>query len=432
VHPFLKSLPFRLLTAIALGIAVGLAAGEPVIAVVQSIRHLTGQVVFFAVPLIILGFVAPSIARTGANASRLLGVSLALGYGSAVAAAALAALGGFALIPGLSIPAAVDGGRALPPLLFELNIPPIMPTMSALALALMIGLAVAWTRASTFRTALDELHGIVLRIVTKIVIPVLPLFIASVFALLAYEGRITRQLPVFLQAIGIIVVGHLAWIAILYAVATFYSRLNPADVVRHYGAPYLTAIGTMSSAATLGVALKGAHASPVLDKKMVDFGVPLLAHIHMPGSVMSITFLAMTVSQVLYGELPSVGTMALFVVLLAIFAVAAPGVPGGTLMASLGLVTTVLGFGEAGTGLMLAIFALQDSFGTSTNIASDGPLLMILSRYAARRGLGSDGAGASDDVDAPDDVAAYSVRVPAPIEPEAARADDLVGAGATR
>ncbi|WP_211340908.1 cation:dicarboxylate symporter family transporter [Xylanimonas allomyrinae] len=389
MNRFLSSLPFRLLVAIALGVAVGLTVGETAITVVQSVRHLTGQVVFFAVPLIILGFVAPSIARSGADASRLLGVSLGLGYGSAVAAALLAALTGFALVPGLSVPGAVDGGRALPEMLFELTIAPIMPTMSALVLALLLGLAVSWTRARRFAAALDELHRIVLAIVTRVVVPVLPVFIASVFALLAYQGGITRQVPVFLQALGVVVAVHVAWIAVLYVAAAAYSRRNPFDVVRHYGAAYLTAVGTMSSAATLPVALKGASASRSLDKRMVDFGVPLLAHVHMPGSVISITFLAMTVSQVLYGELPAAGTMLLFVVLLGVFAVAAPGVPGGTLMASLGLVTTVLGFDEAGTGLMLAIFALQDSFGTAANITSDGPLLMILSRYAQRRGIGA-------------------------------------------
>ncbi|GAB2465781.1 cation:dicarboxylate symporter family transporter [Xylanimonas ulmi] len=399
-----KTLPLRLLAAIALGAVVGLLANETAISVVQSVRHLTGQLVLFAVPLIVLGFVAPSIARMGAGASRLLGVSLTLGYTSAVLASLLAAAAGYLIVPALSIPAEVEGLRPLPDMLFELDVPPVMPTMSALALALLLGLAVAWTRAERWGGALEELHAIVLRVVAKVVIPVLPLFIASVFALLAYQGRLTRQAPVFLQALGAVVAVHLVWVTVLYIAATAYSRRNPFEVVRHYGAAYLTAIGTMSSAATLGVALKGASASSVLDRRMVDFGVPLFTHVHMPGSVMSITFLALTTSQVLYGELPGLRTILLFVVLLGVFAVAAPGVPGGTLMASLGLVTSVLGFDEAGVGLMLAIFALQDSFGTSTNIVSDGPMLMVLSRYAQR--------GRADDAD------------------DAAPTRELVGAGA--
>lgn len=407
----LKSLPARLVAAIVVGVVVGLLADDGVINVVQSVRHLTGQLVMFAVPLIILGFVAPSIARMGAAASRLLGVSLSLGYTSAVLASLLAAVAGFAIIPRLDVPDTVEALRPLPDMLFELTIPPIMPTMSALVLALLLGLAVAWTRAERFAGALEDLHRIVLRIVSTVIIPVLPVFIASVFALLAFQGRLTRQLPVFLQALAVIVVGHLVWIAVLYAGATLFSRRNPLEVARHYGAPWLTAFGTMSSAATLSVALRGASASRVLDRKAVDFGVPLFAHVHMPGSVLSITFLAMTVSQLLYGELPAPGTMLLFVVLLGIFAVAAPGVPGGTLMASLGLVTTVLGFDEAGTGLMLAIFALQDSFGTATNISSDGPMLMILTRVMERRP-----AAVAQDVpeaDAPDAAAARLTKTPA-------------------
>ena len=407
VRTLFRSLAFRLFIAITAGIIIGLNASETVINVVQSIRHLTAQIVFFAVPLIILGFVAPAVARTGKRASRLLGLSLALAYLSAIGAAAFAAVGGYLLIPGLSIPAEVEGLRALPEMLFELNIPPILPTMSALTLALLIGLAVTWTKAERFGAALEELHRIVLQIVRRVIIPVLPVFIAAVFALLAYQGRLTRQLPVFLSAIGIVIGLQLLWIGLLYIGATLFTSRNPIEVVRHYGPPYLTALGTMSSAATLPIALRGASASKVLDRKAVDFGVPLFAHMHMPGSTIAITFLALTVSKILYGTLPSVATIVLFVVLLGIFATAAPGVPGGTLMASLGLITTVLGFDEVGTGLMLAIFALQDSFGTATNITSDGPMLMVLSRYLSRRGTDPDEGTESDEITI-DDVTAPS------------------------
>lgn len=381
----LKSLPIRLLIAIAVGVVLGLFANDSAMNVISSIRHLSGQLVFFAVPLIILGFVAPAVARMGAAASKLLGVGLALAYGSAVAAAAFAALTGYLLIPSLSTPAEAVTGRALPELLFELNIPQIMPAMSALTLALLLGLAVAWTKAERFGELLAEFHQIVLAVVKRVIIPILPLFIASIFAQLAFTGRLTEQLPVFLQAVAIIVAIHLVWLVVLYAIGAVASKRNPIDVIRHYGAPYLTALGTMSSAATLPVALKGASASPALDKKAVGFGIPLFAHVHMPGSVISITFLALVVSQVLYGTLPPLPTIALFVLLLGVFAVAAPGVPGGVLTASLGLIVAVLGFDEIGTGLMLAIFALQDSFGTATNITGDGALTMILSRFTGSR-----------------------------------------------
>jgi Na+/H+-dicarboxylate symporter len=397
MNHILKSLPFKLLIALIAGILLGTFANETVINVVLSIRHLLGQVIFFAVPLIILGFVAPAIARMGQNASRLLGFSLAISYASTLGIALMAMVSGYIIIPALSIPASVDALRTLPAMIFTFNIPPIMPVMSALALALILGLAVAWNKATNAANLLEEFHLIVLSVVKKVVLPILPFFIGATFATLAYDGRLTMQLPVFLQVILIIIVGHLIWLTLLYGIAAIYSKRNPFEVIKHYGPVYLTGAGTMSSAATLAVALKSASKSKVLNKEMVDFGIPLFAHIHMCGSALSITFLALTVSQVLYGALPPIETMLLFIVLMGIFATAAPGVPGGTLMASLGLITAVLGFDEAGTALMLTIFALQDSFGTACNISSDGAMVMILTRYAEKRGL-STGGGSVDVV----------------------------------
>ena len=214
------------------------------------------------------------------------------------------------------------------------------------------------------------------------------MFIGFTFCALSYEGTITRQLPVFLKIILIVMAGHFIWMAVLYITAGIYSRSNPLDVIKNYGPAYITAVGTMSSAATLAVALRCAKKSePPLRDDMVDFGIPLFANIHLCGSVLTEVFFVMTVSQILYGSMPSLGTMILFCLLLGVFAIGAPGVPGGTVMASLGLITGVLGFDESGTALMLTIFALQDSFGTACNITGDGALTMILSGYARRHNI---------------------------------------------
>ena len=218
-------------------------------------------------------------------------------------------------------------------------------------------------------------------------IPILPFFIAGTFCGLAYEGSITRQLPVFLIVILIVMVGHYLWLAVLYLLAGLYSGEKPWEVLRHYGPAYLTAVGTMSSAATLAVALEGARKSKVLRRDMVDFGIPLFANIHLCGSVLTEVFFVMTVSKVLYGELPSLPTMILFCFLLGVFAVGAPGVPGGTVMASLGLIISVVGFDNDGTGLMMTIFALQDSFGTACNITGDGALTLMLTGYAKKHNI---------------------------------------------
>ena len=384
----LKSLPFQLLLGVIIGIVLGLISNEAVMNVIVTIKFVLGELINFCVPLIVIGFIAPSITKLGKNASRILGVAVLLAYVSSVLAALGSMAAGYGLIPHLSIVSEVDGLKELPEIVFQLEIPQIMSVMSALAFSILIGLAATWTKADTVIRLLDEFQQIVLMIVSKIVIPILPVFIALTFWSLAYEGTITKQLPVFLKVVLIVMMGHFIWMTVLYTVGGIYSGNNPWKVVKHYGPAYITAVGTMSSAATLAVALKCARKSePVLRDDMVSFGIPLFANIHLCGSVLTEVFFVMTVSQILYGKVPSVGTMILFCALLGIFAIGAPGVPGGTVMASLGLITGVLGFDATGTALMLTIFALQDSFGTACNVTGDGALTMILTGYAKRHNI---------------------------------------------
>ncbi len=382
-----SSLPFRLLIGVIVGIVVGLVANATVIQVILTIKELLGSLINFCVPLIIIGFIAPSITRLKSNASRMLGLALVLAYSSSVCAALISMGAGFAIIPSLSIQSAAEGLRDTPELLFTLAIDPIMSVMSALVFSVLVGLAATWAKADTITNVLEEFQRIVLDIVTRVIIPILPFFIAGTFAGLAYQGSITKQLPVFLIVILIVMVGHYIWLAVLYGLAGAYSGENPWEVLRYYGPAYLTAVGTMSSAATLAVALRGAKKSKVLRQDLVDFGVPLFANIHLCGSVLTEVFFVMTVSQGLYGKLPSLGTMVLFCFLLGIFAVGAPGVPGGTVMASLGLIVSVLGFDNTGTGLMMTIFALQDSFGTACNVTGDGALTLMLTGYAKKHNI---------------------------------------------
>ncbi|MBQ9239599.1 MAG: dicarboxylate/amino acid:cation symporter [Treponema sp.] len=385
---FFTSLPVRLLLGVVVGIIVGLVANTAVMNVVVTVRYILSQLIMFCVPLIIIGFIAPSITRLGKNASRMLAVAIVIAYASTLIVALLAMLAGFGIIPLLNIVSQVEGLKELPPVLFQLNIPQLMPVMSALVVSILLGLAATWTNAKTITVVLEEFQKIVLDIVTKIVIPILPVFIAFTFCGLAYEGTITKQFPVFITVILIVMAGHYIWLAVLYAVAGAYAKENPFKILKNYGPAYITAVGTMSSAATLAVALRCAEKSePPLRDDMVDFGIPLFANIHLCGSVLTEVFFVMTVSKVLYGTLPELPTMILFCVLLGIFAIGAPGVPGGTVMASLGLITGVLGFDEAGCALMLTIFALQDSFGTACNVTGDGALTLILTGYANKHNI---------------------------------------------
>ena len=383
----LNSLPFRLLAGVIIGILVGLVANETFMNIVVTAKQLLGELITFCVPLIVIGFIAPSITRLGKNASRMLMVALILAYVSSVGAALVSMVAGFNIIPHLSIVSTAEGLKELPEVIFELSIPQIMSVMSALVFSVLIGLAVTWTKADRTAELLEEFQKIVLEIVTRVIIPILPVFIACTFCALSYEGTITRQLPVFLKVIIIVMIGHYLWMTLLYLIAGAYSGKNPLEVVKHYGPAYITAVGTMSSAATLAVALRCARKSSVLRKDMVDFGIPLFANVHLCGSVLTEVFFVMTVSQILYGSMPSLGTMILFCVLLGIFAIGAPGVPGGTVMASLGLITGILLFSDTGTALMLTIFALQDSFGTACNVTGDGALTLILTGYADRHGI---------------------------------------------
>ena len=394
-NSFFRSLPFKLLVGVIAGILVGLllsstdgnSFSRAILNIVVTLKYILNQIINFCIPLIIIAFIAPSITQMGKNASKLLLIAVTIAYTSSIGAALFSTASGYILIPHLSISSTTDGLKELPNAVFELSIPQIMPVMSALVFSIMIGLAAAWTKAELISNILEEFQKIVLAIVSRIMIPILPFFIGLTFCGLSYEGSITKQVPVFLKIIIIVLIGHYIWMTLLYTIAGLYSKKNPIEVIRHYGPAYLTSIGTMSSAATLAVALQCAGKSKVLRKDMVSFGIPLFANIHLCGSVLTEVFFCMTVSKILYGTIPSAGTMILFCVLLGIFAIGAPGVPGGTVMASLGLITGVLGFNDTGTALMLTIFALQDSFGTACNVTGDGALTLILTGYAERHGI---------------------------------------------
>ena len=372
------ALIIKLLLALVIGAVLGRMANVQVMDAVGSAKYALGQIIFYAVPLVIVGFIAPAIARLGQNASKMLLTAVALAYLSSIGAAAFSAISGYAIIPHLSVAREVENLVKLPKPSFVLDIPPLMSVMSALVTALLLGLAVSWTKAETVNKVLEELERIMTSVVTRVIIPLLPFFVGATFCELSFEGRLTVQLPIFLKIIGIVILGHYIWLTVLYVIGGVLSGRNPWQVVRYYLPAYLTAVGTMSSAATLPVALSCARRSPVLSKTMTEFMIPLGATVHLCGSVLTETFFVMTISLMLYGALPSVGTMAFFIVLFGIFAVGAPGVPGGTVMASIGLVISVLHFDPAGVALLLAIFALQDSFGTACNVTGDCALALML------------------------------------------------------
>ena len=378
---FFNNTIVQLLVAVIVGIIAGFYVEGSVLSAIVSIKHLSGQIIFFLVPLIILGFIAPSIAHLRSNASKMLLFAFGIAYLSSVGASFFGAGVGYQVIPHLQIASDANVLKPLPENMLKIDIPPVMNVMTALVLAALIGLATAWVKSDEFSRLLDTFQKMVLELVKKILLPVLPIFIATNFCILSYQGAVTKQLPVFISILLVVIVCHYIWLALLYGIAALYSKKNSMKVLKFYGPAYLTALGTMSSAATLGVALDCAHKSPILRKEISDVTVPLFANIHLCGSILTETVFVMTVSQLLYGSMPNFFTLALFILLLGLFAIGAPGVPGGTVLASLGLIISVLQFDEAGTVLLLTIFALQDSFGTACNVTGDGALTLITDTY---------------------------------------------------
>ena len=378
---FFNNTIVQLLIAVILGIVAGFYVEGTALSAIVSLKHVSGQVIFFLVPLIILGFIAPSIAHLRSNASKMLLFAFGIAYLSSIGASFFGAAVGYQVIPHLDIASDANALKALPENMLKIDIPPVMNVMTALVLAAMIGLDTAWVKSDEFVRLLDTFQKMVLELVKKVLLPVLPVFIFSNFCILSYQGAVTKQLPIFISILLVVIVCHYIWLALLYGIASIYSRKNGWQVLKFYGPAYLTALGTMSSAATLGVALNCAHKSPILRKEISDVTVPLFANIHLCGSILTETVFVMTVSQLLYGTMPDPFTLVLFILLLGLFAIGAPGVPGGTVLASLGLIISVLQFDEAGTALLLTIFALQDSFGTACNVAGDGALTLITDTY---------------------------------------------------
>ena len=370
----------QLVLAVLIGIFLGAIANNSVMSTILVIKQISGQLIFFLVPLIILGFVAPSITALKNNVSRLLIFTFILAYASSVGAAFFGVLVSYQILPLLHIEQVSETLRALPEVSFELQIPPVMNVMTALILAIFIGLGTIWTKSEQFGQLLFQFQKIVLQLVKRVLLPILPFFVAANFAVLEYEGNLGK-LKFFLPVILIVILCQYLWLLLLYVAAGLYAGKNSWKVFRYYAPAYFTALGTMSSAATLGVALECIRKSPILDKNISDFTVPLFANIHLCGSVLTEVVFICVVSQLLYGTLPDLSTLSLSIVLLGLFAIGALGVPGGTVLASLGLVISVIGFNEVGTALLITIFALQDSFGTACNVTGDGALTLMVNTF---------------------------------------------------
>lgn len=370
----------KLALGIILGIVIGFIAPDFLITIIVTFKTIFGEFIEFTIPLIIIFFIVSGLASFGKHSGKMLGWTSAVAYTSTVLAGILAFSAAIIFIPMFSS----EGGHAeeadgLEPL-FDMAIDPLTGVMTALVLAFVFGIGITRTNSQTLKSFFDEGKAIIEKMIWKIIIPILPFYIASIFAELTAEGTVFDTLKTFGLVLLLAVILHWIWLFVLYSVAGGLSGKNPFKLLKNMLPAYFTGLGTMSSAATIPVTVQQTKKNKV-SSGIADSAVPLCATIHLAGSTITIVLCSVAV-MVLTNHLamPSFGTMIPFILMLGIIMIAAPGVPGGAVMASLGLLSTMLGFDETALGLMIGLYMAQDSFGTATNVTGDGAIALIVNK----------------------------------------------------
>jgi Na+/H+-dicarboxylate symporter len=374
----------KLIAGIVLGILLGLLAPEWVTRILLTFKGMFGQLLFFTIPLLILFYITSGIAGLPRDSGRLLGTTLGLAYASTLIAGVLAFLAASALVPmlaGGSMSAADVAGSA-PAAFISVEIPPLFGIMSALAAAFIFGLGIAASRAERLKLVFDEGRDVIRSLLVGVIIPLLPFYIAGVFAELAAAGTVFATLRTFGIVLALSIALHWVWIAVLFVIAGLRAGASPVRLIGGMLPAYFTALGTMSSAATIPVTLQAARANGVRES-VAAFTVPLCATTHLAGSTITIVSCAVAVMVLQDGlAVPSLLSMIPFILTLGVVMLAAPGVPGGAVMAAVGLLGSMLGFGETAIALMIALYMAQDSFGTACNVTGDGAIALIVDSLA--------------------------------------------------
>ncbi len=372
----------RVLIAIALGVLLGLVAPAWCVRVFLTFNAIFSQLLGFLIPLIILGLVTAAIGDIGKSAGRMLLVTVAIAYFDTALAALLGYGTGEALFPALVARAGsaadlAEQGAALEPF-FTINIPPLMDVMTALVFAFVFGLCIAHLELPTLKSFFGEFRRAIARTIEKLIIPLLPLYIFGIFLNMTQSGQVFSVLKVFALIILVIFALHILILVYEFCIAGAVVRRNPLQLLGKMLPAYFTALGTSSSAATIPVTLKQTIANGVRED-VAGFTVPLCATIHMSGSAMKITCCALAVC--LMNGMPHAFPQFLeFVLMLGIMMVAAPGVPGGAIMAALAPLSSILGFGAEAQALMIALYIAMDSFGTACNVTGDGAIALIINK----------------------------------------------------
>ena len=371
----------KIVIAIVLGIVCGLFFPEWLQRIFATFNGLFSNFLGFFVPLLILGLIVPGIANVGKSAGKLLGITLALAY-------TFTLFSGFftwgvcetfypEMLKNATLSTVENSGGNFEPY-FTIEMPPIMGVMSALVAAFVIGIGLTAVGGDSLKKVFNDFYEIIILTITRVVIPLLPLYIFGIFMSMSASDQITCVLEVFLKLIVVIFAMTAVLLLVQFGIAGLVARKNPLKMLKNMMTAYFTALGTQSSAATIPVTLKQTIKNGV-DESIAGFVIPLCATIHLSGSAMKITACALAISMITGLEIP-METMVGFIFMLGITMVAAPGVPGGAIMAAIGVLQSILGFDDTAVALMIALYIAMDSFGTATNVTGDGAIAVIIDK----------------------------------------------------
>ena len=371
----------KIIIAIMLGIAAGLVSPEWIVRIFLTFNGIFSQFLGFAIPLIILGLVTTAIADIGNGAGKMLLLTVTIAYGSTILAGIISYLTGASLFPSMINSSAtlegIGSAKELAPY-FSVSIPPLMNVMTALVLAFVLGLGLASLKTDTLKNAAHDFEAIIVKTIKTAIIPLLPLYIFGIFLNMTYVGQVFAILTVFIKIIGIIFLIHIGILILQFCIAGGFTGKNPFKLLWTMLPAYFTALGTQSSAATIPVTLEQTKKNGV-SEDVAGFTVPLCATIHMSGSTLKIVACALAL-MIMKGMPYDFGMFLGFICMLGITMVAAPGVPGGAIMAALGVLQSMLGFDQEAQALMIALYIAMDSFGTACNVTGDGAIALIIDR----------------------------------------------------
>jgi Na+/H+-dicarboxylate symporter len=374
----------RIALAIALGVLVGSFAPEAVVRVMATFNGLFGNFLGFVVPLIIIAFIAPGIAQLGTGSGKLLGLATFFAYASTIIAGFMALIVANNVLPRFISSSSGESfenpEEFLATSFFKVDMPPAVGIMTALLLAFIFGIGMAATKSDILKKGFDEFNVIIEKVIANVIIPLLPVHIFGIFMNMTFGGQVAKILSVFAIVFVLIIILHFVMLVMQYSVAGALNSKNPLKLMKIMSPAYFTALGTQSSAATIPVTLAQSRKTGA-SSKVTDFTIPLFATIHLSGSTITLVTCAIGV-MLLNGQAIEFKDIVPFIFMLGITMIAAPGVPGGAVMAAIGLLSSMLGFNETMIALMIALYLAQDSFGTATNVTGDGALALIVNRFS--------------------------------------------------